>query len=100
MKKHLVKSRTMKLELLQLLQQDPGPSLPGLVKREVGEYVEACPSSRDTIMPRVGTNTRNQQRFLVNGLSSEFGRLVQLVQVRHQEGHFCLAQHDVFFFCR
>ena len=99
MKKHLAQSRTMELELLQLLQQEPGPRRP--VKREVGEYVEACPSSRDTIMPRVGTNTRNQQRFLVNGLSSEFGRLVQLVQVRHQEeGHFCLAQHDVFFFCR
>jgi len=38
-----------------------------IVKRSVRDYYDACPSTKDLIMPRVGTNSRNQQRYLVNG---------------------------------
>merc|ERR1712004_517526 len=53
-----------------------------IVKRSVRDYYDACPSTKDLIMPRVGTNTQNQQRYLVNGaISREFGRLIQTVRV-------------------
>jgi hypothetical protein len=60
-----------------------------IVKRSVRDYYDACPSTKDLIMPRVGTNARNQQRYLVNGaISREFGRLVQTVRVTTCDGEY------------
>ena len=58
-----------------------------IVKRSVRDYYDACPSTTYPLMPRVGTNTHNQQRYLVNGaISREFGRLVQTVKVTTCDG--------------
>ena len=60
-----------------------------IVKRSVRDYYDACPSTKDLIMPRVGTNTQNQQRYLVNGaISREFGRLIQTVRVTTCDGDY------------
>jgi len=66
---------------------DQLPERQNRVKRDVEDFFDACPSTHDTILPRVGLNTNNQQRFVVNGdISGEFGRLVQLVQVTTCDG--------------
>ena len=67
---------------------DKEDEMSNLVKRDADDYYEACPSSHDHVRPRVGTNTSNQQRFLVNGVAG----LVQTVQVTtcdSQAGESC-----------
>jgi len=47
------------------------------------EFENVCQSSKTTIAPRVGTNTKNQQRYLVNGGVdlAEFDSLVRTINI-------------------
>jgi hypothetical protein len=49
---------------------------------EFDEFENVCGSVKRTITPRVGTNTNNQQRYLVNGhhLGGELVRTVRTVE--------------------
>jgi hypothetical protein len=77
--------RALRRQTTMLDMFDQAPA--NMVKRSTEDFYEACPSTHMTILPRVGTNTNNQQRYLVNGdIGHEIGELVQQVQVTTCDG--------------
>jgi hypothetical protein len=79
--KRALRRQTTMLDMFEL--QAPAH----MVKRSTDDFYEACPSTHMTILPRVGTNTNNQQRYLVNGaIIREDRELVQQVQVTTCDG--------------
>ena len=74
--------RALRRQSNMLEMFDKEDTINAIVKRSIGDWSDACPSSQNMLMPRVGTNVNNQQRYLVNGgIRGEFGPLVQLVRV-------------------
>ena len=64
-----------------------------VVKRDVGEYEESCPSTTFHWTPRIATNSNNQQEFLVNHVNG----LVQTVEVNlcdSEPGESCQGNID------
>ena len=64
-------------------RSDLGEIIAELEEFKDDQFENVCDSTQETIVPRVGTNTNNQQRYLVNahGDLSEFKKLVRTINI-------------------